>query len=214
MPDYIYSMYKVGRHYPPDRDVLRDISLSFFYGAKIGVIGPNGAGKSSLLSESWPVATTGLRAKLGSKRDTRSGCSSRSPSSTESKDVLGNVLDGVAPTKALLDEYQEVLAGWADPDADYEKLGARQESLEKKIEAAGAWELDRQVEIAMDALRLPPGDADVSKAVRWRTSTSGAVSFAPALAPRSLAARRTDQPSRRRISRVARAISRTSTRGR
>ncbi len=162
MPDYIYSMYKVGRHYPPDRDVLRDISLSFFYGAKIGVIGPNGAGKSSLLSV-MAGRDEGFTGEARLEEGYSVGMLEQEPQLDESKDVLGNVLDGVAPTKALLDEYQDVLAGWADPDADYEKLGARQEILEKKIEAAGAWELDRQVEIAMDALRLPPGDADVSK---------------------------------------------------
>ena len=162
MPDYIYSMYKVGRHYPPDRDVFRDISLSFFYGAKIGVIGPNGAGKSSLLSV-MAGRDEGFTGEARLEEGYSVGMLEQEPQLDESKDVLGNVLDGVAPTKALLDEYQDVLAGWADPDADYEKLGARQEILEKKIEAAGAWELDRQVEIAMDALRLPPGDADVSK---------------------------------------------------
>ena len=162
MPDYIYSMYKVGRHYPPDRDVLRDISLSFFYGAKIGVIGPNGAGKSSLLSV-MAGRDEGFTGEARLEEGYTVGMLEHEPQLDESKDVLGNVLDGVAPTKALLDEYQEVLAGWADPAADYEKLGTRQETLEKKIEAAGAWELDRQVEIAMDALRLPPGDADVSK---------------------------------------------------
>ncbi|MBA3360141.1 MAG: energy-dependent translational throttle protein EttA [Acidimicrobiia bacterium] len=162
MPDYIYSMYKVSRHYPPDRDVLRDISLSYFYGAKIGVIGPNGAGKSSLL-KIMAGRDDGFTGQARLEEGYTVGMLEQEPQLDESKDVLGNVLDGVAASKALLDEYQEVLAGWADPEADYEKLGARQEVLEKKIEAAGAWELDRQVEIAMDALRLPPGDAEVSR---------------------------------------------------
>jgi len=162
MPDYIYSMYKVSRHYPPDRDVLRDISLSYFYGAKIGVIGPNGAGKSSLL-KIMAGRDDGFTGQARLEEGYTVGMLEQEPQLDESKDVLGNVLDGVAASKALLDEYQEVLAGWADPEADYEKLGARQEILEKKIEAAGAWELDRQVEIAMDALRLPPGDAEVSR---------------------------------------------------
>ncbi|MGI8517822.1 MAG: energy-dependent translational throttle protein EttA [Acidimicrobiia bacterium] len=162
MPDYIYSMYKVSRHYPPDRDVLRDISLSFFYGAKIGVIGPNGAGKSSLL-KIMAGRDDGFTGQARLEEGYTVGMLEQEPQLDESKDVLGNVLDGVAASKALLDEYQELLAGWADPEADYEKLGARQEVLEKKIEAAGAWELDRQVEIAMDALRLPPSDAEVSR---------------------------------------------------
>jgi ATP-binding cassette ChvD family protein len=159
--EFIYSMYRVSRHYPPDRDVLRDISLSFFYGAKIGVIGPNGAGKSSLL-RIMAGRDDGYvgEARLGEGFSV--GLLEQEPQLEESKSVLGNVMAGVEPTKALLDEYQEVLTGWADPEADYEKLGARQEVLEKKIEAASAWDLDRQVEIAMDALRLPPGEAGVS----------------------------------------------------
>ena len=159
--EFIYSMYRVSRHYPPDRDVLRDISLSFFYGAKIGVIGPNGAGKSSLL-RIMAGRDDGYvgEARLGEGFSV--GFLEQEPQLDESKTVLGNVMAGVEPTKALLDEYQEVLAGWADPEADYDKLGARQEVLEKKIEAASAWDLDRQVEIAMDALRLPPGEAGVS----------------------------------------------------
>ncbi len=161
MAEFIYSMYRVSRHYPPDRDVLRDISLSFFYGAKIGVIGPNGAGKSSLL-RIMAGRDDGYvgEARLGEGFSV--GLLEQEPQLNESKTVLGNVMEGVEPTKALLDEYQEVLAGWADPEADYEKLGARQEVLEKKIEAASAWDLDRQVEIAMDALRLPPGEVGVS----------------------------------------------------
>ena len=161
MAEFIYSMYRVSRHYPPDRDVLRDISLSFFYGAKIGVIGPNGAGKSSLL-RIMAGRDDGYvgEARLGEGFSVE--LLEQEPQLNESKTVLGNVMEGVEPTKALLDEYQEVLAGWADPEADYEKLGARQEVLEKKIEAASAWDLDRQVEIAMDALRLPPGEVGVS----------------------------------------------------
>jgi len=162
MPDYIYSMHKVSRHYPPDRDVLRDISLSYFYGAKIGVIGPNGAGKSSLL-KIMAGRDDGFTGQARLEEGYTVGMLEQEPQLDETKDVLGNVVDGVAANKALLDEYQEVLAGWADLETDYEKLGARQEILEKKIEAAGAWELDRQVEIAMDALRLPPGDAEVSR---------------------------------------------------
>src|SRR5690606_18666681 len=83
------------------------------------------------------------------------------PQLDSSKDVLGNIMDGVAQTQALLERYNEVLAGWADPDADYDKLGEEQAALEKKIEAAGAWELDRKVAIAMDALRVPAGEAAV-----------------------------------------------------
>ena len=154
-------MYKCSKHVPPNRDVLRDISLSFYYGAKIGVIGPNGAGKSSLLRIMAGKDTefTG-EARLGDGYTV--GMLEQEPQLDDSKDVLGNIMDGVAQTQALIDRYNEVLAAWADPDADYDKLGEEQGTLEKKIEAAGAWELDRKVAIAMDALRVPPGDAEVA----------------------------------------------------
>jgi energy-dependent translational throttle protein EttA len=154
-------MYKCSKHVPPNRDVLRDISLSFYYGAKIGVIGPNGAGKSSLLRIMAGKDTefTG-EARLGDGYTV--GMLDQEPQLDESKDVLGNIMDGVAQTQALIDRYNEVLAAWADPDADYDKLGEEQGALEKKIEAAGAWELDRKVAIAMDALRVPPADAAVT----------------------------------------------------
>ena len=153
-------MVRVSRHYPPDRDVLRDITLGFFYGAKIGVIGPNGAGKSSLL-RIMAGLDDGYTGEARLMEGYTVGLLEQEPHLDEGKDVLGNVMDGVAATRSLLDDYQQVMEGWADPDADYEKLGVRQEALEKRIEAAGAWDLDRQVEIAMDALRVPSGDAPV-----------------------------------------------------
>jgi energy-dependent translational throttle protein EttA len=162
LPDFIYSMGRVSRHYPPDRDVLRDITLGFYYGAKIGVIGPNGAGKSSLL-KIMAGQDDGYTGEARLMEGYTVGLLEQEPHLDESKDVVGNVMDGVAATRSLLEDYQKVMEGWADPDADYEKLGARQEVLEKKIEAAGAWDLDRQVEIAMDALRVPPPDAPVSR---------------------------------------------------
>jgi ATP-binding cassette ChvD family protein len=158
--EYIFTMHKVGRFYPPDRDVLTDISLSFFPGAKIGVIGSNGSGKSSLLRIMAGVDTE----YTGEARLTpgfTAGLLEQEPALDESKDVMGNVMDGVGQTAALLTRYDEVLAGWADPDADFDKLGAEQADLEAKIEAAGAWDLKRTIEIAMDALRLPPGDAAI-----------------------------------------------------
>ena len=158
---FIFTMRKVSRFYPPDREVLKDITLAFYPGAKIGVIGPNGSGKSSLLR-----IMAGLDEEFtGDARLTQGftvGLLEQEPQLDESKDVLGNVMDGVGETAGLLAKYDEVMAGWADPDADYEKLGAQQAELEAKIEAAGAWDLQRTIEIAMDALRLPPGDADVS----------------------------------------------------
>jgi ATP-binding cassette ChvD family protein len=159
--EYIFTMHKVGRFYPPDRDVLTDISLSFFPGAKIGVIGPNGSGKSSLLRIMAGIDTD----HTGEARLTPGftvGLLEQEPHLDETRDVLGNVMDGVGETAALLTRYDEVLAGWADPDADYDKLGAEQADLEAKIEAAGAWDLKRTIDIAMDALRLPPADAAIA----------------------------------------------------
>jgi len=162
VPDFIYSMYKVSRHYPPDRDVLKEITLGFFYGAKIGVLGPNGAGKSSVL-RIMAGLDDGYTGEAKLTEGYSVGMLEQEPTLDPAKDVMGNVMDGVAPVKALVDNYHAVLAKWADPDADYEKLGEQQAVLEKKIEAADAWDLERQVEIAMDALRVPPPDADVTR---------------------------------------------------
>jgi sulfate-transporting ATPase len=160
--EFIYTTYKLARHYPPDRTVLENISLSFFPGAKIGVIGPNGAGKSSLLR-----IMAGLDdGFLGEARLTPGftvGFLSQEPELDPTKDVKGNVLDGVAEVQGLIDQYNAVMARWADPDADYDAIGAEQAALEDRIAAADAWNLERNVDIAMDALRCPPDDADVSR---------------------------------------------------
>ncbi len=155
---YIYTMHKVGRFHPPDRQVLSDISLSFYPGAKIGVLGANGAGKSTLLRIMAGVDTD----YTGEARLTPGftvGLLEQEPTLDETKTVKENVLDGVAEVAALLTAYDEVLARYADPDADFEKIGAEQERLEAEIAAKGANDLDRNIEIAMDALRLPPADA-------------------------------------------------------
>jgi sulfate-transporting ATPase len=160
-PEFIYTTYRLGRHYPPDRTVLEDISISFYPGAKIGVIGPNGAGKSSLLR-----IMAGLDdGFVGEARLTPGftvGFLSQEPQLDPSKDVKGNVMDGVAEVRGLLDQYNAVMAKWSDPDADYEAIGAEQSALEDKINAADAWNVERNVEIAMEALRCPPDDADVT----------------------------------------------------
>jgi ATP-binding cassette ChvD family protein len=159
--EFIYTTYKLGRFYPPDRTVLENISLSFYPGAKIGVIGSNGAGKSSLLR-----IMAGLDDGYSGEARLTPGFSvgylSQEPDLDPTKDVRGNVMDGVAAVQSIIDQYNEVMAMWAEPDADYEKIGARQAELEDKIAAADAWSLDRNVEIAMDALRCPPDDADVT----------------------------------------------------
>ena len=158
--EYIFTMHKCSRFYPPDREVLKDISLSFFPGAKIGVLGMNGAGKSSLLK-----IMAGLDDGFtGEARLTPSftvGYLPQEPKLNTEKTVHENVMDGVGEIAALLEDYDQVLAAWSDPDADFEKLGSLQAEIEGKIDAAGAWDLQRMVEIAMDALRLPPGDSSV-----------------------------------------------------
>src|SRR5690606_27654605 len=158
---FIFTMRKVSRFHPPDKEVLKDISLSFYPGAKIGVLGANGAGKSSLL-RIMAGLDDGYTGEARLTPGFTVGMLEQEPKLDPSKDVRGNVMDGVAEVKALLERYDQVLAKYADPDADYEKIGAEQAELEAKIQATGADDIDRQVEIAMDALRLPPGDADVT----------------------------------------------------
>jgi sulfate-transporting ATPase len=158
---FIFTMRKVSRFHPPDREVLKDISLSFYPGAKIGVIGPNGSGKSSLLAIMAGI-DDGYTGEARLSPGFTVGLLEQEPQLDAGKDVMGNVMDGLGETATLLERYDQVLAKWADPDADYEKLGEEQADLEAKIESSGAWDLKRTIEIAMDALRLPPSDADVS----------------------------------------------------
>jgi len=158
---FIFTMRKVSRFYPPDREVLKDITLAFYPGAKIGVIGANGSGKSSLLSVMAGV-DDGYTGEARLTPGFTVGLLEQEPHLDPDKDVLGNVMDGLGETATLLERYDHVLAGWADPDADYDKLGEEQAELERKIEAAGAWDLKRTIDIAMDALRLPAGDAEVT----------------------------------------------------
>jgi len=162
MAQYIYTMNRVGKVVPPSREILKDISLSFFPGAKIGVLGLNGAGKSTLLR-----IMAGLDTEIEGEARPQAGINigylSQEPELDDGKDVRGNVEEGVAETKALVDRFNAISEQFADPDADFDKLMAEQGELQDKIDAAGAWELERKLEIAADALRLPPWDADVSK---------------------------------------------------
>jgi energy-dependent translational throttle protein EttA len=158
---FIFTMRRVSRFHPPDKEVLKDITLAFYPGAKIGVLGPNGAGKSSLLRIMAGV-DDGYTGEARLTPGFSVGMLEQEPQLDAAKDVQANVMDGVGQVAALIVEYDEVMSGWADPDADYEKLGARQADLEAKIDAAGAWDLQRTVDVAMDALRVPPGDADVT----------------------------------------------------
>ncbi|MGE3326650.1 MAG: energy-dependent translational throttle protein EttA [Acidimicrobiia bacterium] len=158
---FIYTCYKLARFYPPDRTVLENISLSFYPGAKIGVLGSNGAGKSSLL-KIMAGLDDGFTGEARLTPGYTVGYLAQEPHLDPAKDVMGNVMDGVAAVRDLLVRYDEIMAMWADPDADYDKIGQLQADIEDKINATDAYHLERNVEIAMDALRCPPGDADVT----------------------------------------------------
>ncbi len=158
---YIFTMRDLRRFYPPDREVLKGINLSFYPGAKIGVIGGNGSGKSSLL-RIMAGQDDGFTGEARLTPGFTVGFLSQEPELDPDKDVLGNISDGVGEAKELVDRYNEVCAAMGEPDADFDKLLAEQAELQDKIDAAGAWDLERTFEIAMDALRCPPGDADVA----------------------------------------------------
>ena len=159
--EFIFTCHKLARFYPPDRTVLENISLSFYPGAKIGVLGSNGAGKSSLL-RIMAGLDDGYSGEARLTPGFTVGYLAQEPQLDPTKDVKGNVMDGVAAVQGIIDRYNEVMAMWGDADADYDKIGALQADLEDKIAATDAWSLERNVEIAMDALRCPPDDADVS----------------------------------------------------
>jgi len=158
---FIFTMRDLRRFYPPDREVLRGINLSFYPGAKIGVIGANGSGKSSLLR-----IMAGLDDGFSGEARLTPGFSvgylSQEPELDPTKDVVGNVADGIAEQRDLLIRFNEVCAAMADPDADFDALLSEQSDLQTRIDAANAWDLERTLDIAMDALRLPPPDADVT----------------------------------------------------
>ncbi len=159
--EFIYTTYKLARHYPPDRTVLENISISFYPGAKIGVIGSNGAGKSSLL-QIMAGLDDGFTGEARLTPGFTVGYLAQEPELDSTRDVKANVLDGVRDVHSLIERYNAVMARWSEPDADYEAIGAEQVALEDKIAATDAWSLERNVDIAMDALRCPPDDADVS----------------------------------------------------
>jgi ATP-binding cassette ChvD family protein len=148
---------------PPDRVILEDITLAFLPGAKIGVLGANGAGKSSLL-KIMGLIDTDFQGEAKPASGIRVGFLPQEPALDESKDVLGNVEEGVAETRELLHRFEEVSAKFAEPldDDGMNALLEEQSKLQDQIDAVDAWELDRTLEVAMDALRVPPGDADVS----------------------------------------------------
>lgn len=158
---FIFTMRDLRRFYPPDREVLKGINLSFYPGAKIGVIGANGSGKSSLL-RIMAGLDDGFSGDARLTPGFTVGYLPQEPHLDPAKDVVGNVADGVAEQRDLLTRFNEVCAGFADPAADFDALLAEQSTLQTRIDALGAWDLERTLEIAMDALRLPAPDADVT----------------------------------------------------
>jgi len=162
MAQYIFSMNRVGKIVPPKKYILKDISLSFFPGAKIGVLGLNGSGKSTLL-KIMAGLDTDIEGEAIPLKGINIGYLPQEPQLDPNKTVRGNVEEAVAEIKAVLDRFNEVNNAFAEPDADFDALLAEQADLQEKIEAAGAWELERKLEIAADALRLPDWDADVTK---------------------------------------------------
>jgi len=164
MAQYIYTMNRVSKVVPPSRVILKDISLSFFPGAKIGVLGLNGSGKSSLLRIMAGVDAD-IQGEARPQTGIRVGYLSQEPQLDAGKDVRGNVEDGIRETKSLLDQFNDISMKFAEPMSDDEMnaLLEQQANLQDAIDACGGWEVDRTLEIAADALRLPPWDADVSK---------------------------------------------------
>ncbi|HEX5096343.1 MAG TPA: energy-dependent translational throttle protein EttA [Acidimicrobiia bacterium] len=159
---FILTMRDLRRVHPPDKEVLRGINISMYPDAKIGVLGLNGAGKSTLL-KIIAGEDDGYQGECRVTPGFSVGYLPQEPRLDPDKDVLGNVVDGVAHTKGLLDRFEEVCNAMGEPDADFDKLLAEQAELQDKIDAVNGWDLERQLDIAMDALRLPPGDADVTK---------------------------------------------------
>ncbi|MER2558465.1 MAG: energy-dependent translational throttle protein EttA [Candidatus Competibacter denitrificans] len=162
MAQYIYTMSRVGKVVPPKREILKDISLSFFPGAKIGVLGLNGSGKSTLLRIMGGVDTD-ILGEARPQPGIKIGLLSQEPQLDPSKDVRGNVEDAVQPIKAAQARLEEVYAAYADADADFEKLAAEQAELESYLQTTDGHNLERTLDVAADALRLPAWDADVGK---------------------------------------------------
>jgi ATP-binding cassette ChvD family protein len=164
MAQYIYTMNRVAKVVPPKRQIIHDISLSFFPGAKIGVLGLNGSGKSTLLRIMAGIDTE-IDGEARPQPGIRIGYLPQEPELDPSKDVRGNVEEGVAETKSLVDRFNQISMAFTEPMSDDEMnaLLEEQGKLQDAIDAAGAWELDRKLEIAADALRLPPWEADVDR---------------------------------------------------
>ena len=162
MAQFIYTMNKVAKIVPPKRFILRDISLSFFPGAKIGVLGLNGAGKSTLLRIMAGLDTE-FEGEARPQPGIKIGFLPQEPQLDPAKDVRGNVEEGLSEITDAQARLDEIYAAYAEPDADFDKLAEEQAQLENVLHADDGHHLERTLEIAADALRLPPWDADISK---------------------------------------------------
>ena len=162
MAQYVYTMNGVGKVVPPKREILKDIHLSFFPGAKIGVLGLNGSGKSTLLRIMAGIDTD-IIGEARPQPNLKVGYLSQEPELDESKDVRGNVEEALGDISSAQEELDAVYAAYAEPDADFDALAKKQAELEATLQANDGHSMDRTLEIAADALRLPPWDADVSK---------------------------------------------------
>ena len=206
MAQYVYTMNRVSKTVPPQRQILKDISLSFFPGAKIGVLGLNGSGKSSLLKIMAGVDQE-FDGEARPQPNLRVGYLEQEPQLDDAKDVRGNVEEGEAEIKALLTEFDEISMKFGEEMTDDEMndLLMRQGDLQNQIDSVGGWELDRTLERAADALRLPPWDASVanlSGGERRRVALADWV----AVQARHVVAGRTHQPPGCRIGWLARAV--------
>ncbi len=162
MAQYIFTMNRVSKIVPPKRTILRDISLSFFPGAKIGVLGLNGSGKSTLL-RIMAGLDEDFDGEARPQTGIRIGFLPQEPKLDETKDVRGNIEEALGEVKDAVEELEKVYAAYAEPDADFDTLAKRQAELENIVQAADGHQIERQLEVAAEALRLPPWDADVSK---------------------------------------------------
>ncbi len=162
MAQYIMSMLRVGKVVPPKREILKNISLSFFPGAKIGVLGLNGSGKSTLL-RIMAGLDKDIQGEVRPLAGIKIGYLSQEPELDPTKDVRGNVEDGVRPIKDLLDKFNQISAAFGEENADFDALIEQQGKLQEQLDASDAWDLDRKLEIAADALRLPEWDMEVTK---------------------------------------------------
>lgn len=157
----IYSMIKVGKNFPPNKQVLRDISLGFYYGAKIGVLGLNGSGKSTLLKIMAGIENDYIGEIAFSKGYTV-GLLEQEPHLDEAKSVIEIIREGVKPITDLLEKYEEINSAFSDPDADFESLIEQQTRLQDELEKIDGWNLENHLQVAMDALRCPPADTPIS----------------------------------------------------